>query len=299
MGCFLAEDMVLPQDIPARSEALRAGFAVSALDLVGASPGAPVPLTCTTQFVPGQVLPQGADAILPEEGLERWGAMVDAIRPINPGEGARLAGHDGRAGDRLAQAGTRVSPRHIMAAHLAGMDCLPIRRPRFALKMDAAPQRAFLRAWLTGLGAELCDTRPDMTLRMTKDHTHRLALSPAETAWLSRKDAGLVVDLPARFDGLVAACLALVLPILARLSGARLRAETRPLARKISSTVGLSELVLLGEENGAWHPYPAGLLTLTGLARAYAFTVLPPESEGCAANTALSATPLEQPIGYP
>jgi molybdopterin biosynthesis enzyme len=297
LGCYLAEDLVLPQDMPTRSQALRAGIAVSALDLVGASPGAPVPLIHPDQLVPGDALPQGADAVLPEDGVERWGAMVEAIRPIHPGEGARLAGHDGRMGDMLASVGMRVRSRHVLAAHLVGLGRLAIRRPRVALDMDARPERAFLSAWLTGLGAELVDAQADLTLCLTMEQTPRLALAPAETAWLSRTDAGLVLDLPLRFDGLVAACLSLVLPTLARLSGASICTETRPLARKLSSTVGLSELVLLGEDAGAWHPHPAALLTLTGLTSAQAFAILPPESEGVAAGTPLAATRLEQPLG--
>lgn len=297
LGCIVAEDICLPHAMPPRSEALRAGMAVSAMDLVGASPGAPVLLSDPTRVFPGDPLPPGADAVLPEDGLEEWGGMIEAIRPVSPGEGARRASHDGRTGDRLVAAGTRFSAQHVLAAALAGIAEIPLRRPRVALALGDPAERAFAAAWLGALGAELPDDRPDLTLRRSTNHTPRLALIPAETAWLSRSDGALVVDTPARFDGLTAACLGLALPALTQLSGAKLREQTRPLARKITSTVGVSELVLLDEDAGTWVPQPAGLVTLTGLASAQAFIILPPESEGCAAGTPLAATPLGQPLG--
>jgi molybdopterin molybdotransferase len=297
VGFVMAEDICLPHAMPRLSEALRAGVAVSAMDLVGARPGAPVPLSHPVQVFPGDPLPPGADAVLPTDGLEQWGGMSEAIRPVSPGEGARRASHDGRAGDRLVAAGARFSAQHVLAAALAGIAEIPQRRPRVALALDDPAERAFVAAWLGGLGADLTDDRPDLTLRRSTDHTPKLALIPAETAWLSRSDGALVLDTPVRFDGLVTACLALALPALAQLSAARMRPRTLPLARKITSTVGLSELVLLGEDAGTWMPQPAGLVTLTGLASARAFAILPPESEGCAAGTPLAATPLDQPFG--
>lgn len=52
LGLILAEDLCLPQDMPTASEALRAGFAVAALDLVGASAGSPIPLRNPVRVVP-------------------------------------------------------------------------------------------------------------------------------------------------------------------------------------------------------------------------------------------------------
>jgi molybdopterin biosynthesis enzyme len=137
----------------------------------------------------------------------------------------------------------------------------------------------------------------DLTLRGATEHTPRLALVPAETAWLARDGAGLVLTVPVRFDAMLAACLALALPALARLSGARAVTTALPLARKLTSTVGLSELVLLSEQAGQWHPHPAGVLTLSGLAQATAFAILPPDSEGMPALAPLSATPIDLPFG--
>ena len=132
-----------------------------------------------------------------------------------------------------------------------------------------------------------------------------LALSPAETGGLSRQlMQGWWWTCPLRFEGFVRGlCLALVLANLGRrLSrGPTTRRKPGPLARKISSTVGLSELFLLGRRRMArWHPLPAGLLTLTGLARAYAFTVLPPRKRRLRGkHSTFRNPPLEQPIEIP
>jgi molybdopterin biosynthesis enzyme len=300
-GQVLAADLTLPHDLPPVAEALRAGVAVAALDLVGASPGAPVPLGTPVRVVPGMPLPPGTDAVLPEDGTDGPPALPEAVRPVGPGEGVRRAGHDGRAGDRVASAGMRLAPHQALVAALAGIAAVPVRRPRVAVALADPAQAAFARAWAVGLGAVVSAgvsaDGADLTLRSATAHTPRLALAPAETAWLERSAAELVLTLPARFDGMVAALLGLGLPALAALSGATPRTETRPLARKIASGVGVAELVLLARDGDAWLPQPAGTLTLSRLAAACAFAILPPDSEGLPAGAPLSAHPLDLPFG--
>lgn len=301
-GLVLAADLCLPHDQPPVAEALREGFAVAALDLLGASAGSPVPLAAPVRVMPGGALPAGTDAVLPEDGTETGAGLNEAIRPVSPGEGVRRAGHDGRAGTVIARAGTRVAPRHMLIAARAGIARLAVRRPRVAVALDDPAGAAFARGWVAALGACVVEGPAELILRTADDHAPRLALAPAETAWLARTEgevggAALILTVPARFDGTVAACLALALPALARLSGAAPVARTLPLARKLTSTVGLSEMVLLAEEAGHWLPQPAGTLTLSGLAAATAFAILPPESEGLPAGAPLAATPLDLPFG--
>lgn len=297
-GLLPAQDLCLPHDMPPASQALRAGFAVAALDLVGAGAGTPLPLATPAPVVPGQALPPGTDAVLTEDGIEMpTPGWPEAIRPVGPGEGVRRAGHDGRAGDVIAAAGTRLAPRHIVIAAQAGIAQIACRRPRVAIALQDGAQAGFARGWFTGLGACVVDDLADLTLRTATDHTPRLALDPAQSAWLARGDAGLVLTLPVRLDGMVAGCLALALPALARLTGAAPLVRTLPLARKVASTVGLSDLVLLTEQAGHWQPQPPGMLTLTGLASASAFAILPPDSEGLPGGAPLAATPFDMPFG--
>ena len=296
MGHALAGDLRLPHDLPARHEALRAGFAVQALDLMGASPQLPVPLGTAQALTPGMPLPPGTDAILPEDGTETTGPLRQAIQALNPGEGVRRAGHDGRAGDLIARAGQRLTPRHGLLAGLAGLAHLPVRRPRVHVAPDV-PQAGFVRDWVQLLGALISDDSPHLTLRAALDDRPRLALAPGDTAWLARDGDALTLSLPPRFDALVAALLALGLPALAMLSGMTPASITRPLARKVTSAVGLSELVLLSAAEDTWQPLPAGSLTVTALARASAFALIPPDSEGAPAGALLAATPLDTAFG--
>jgi molybdopterin biosynthesis enzyme len=293
----LAVDLVLPADMPPRDEALRAGFAVSALDLTGASAAVPVPLGSSLHVLPGDPLPPGADAVLPEDGVEGADGLREAIRPVGPGEGLRRAGHDGRAGAVIARAGTRLHARQCLAASLAGIERCAVRRPRVAIALPDPRVVAFAAAWATSLGAELSGDAPHLILRPADDARPRLALAPGETAWLGREGGALVLSVPRRVDGMVAACLALGLPAMAALAGAGCVTEAGPLLRKAASALGLSDLVLLTSEGTGWRPAPPGSVTLAALAAAHAFAVLPPDSEGLAEGATLSATPLLAPFG--
>ena len=296
MGHVLADDLVLPHDLPRRHEALCAGFAVNALDLMGASAALPFPLPGARQLLPGMPLPPGTDAVLPRDCTRIINEQAEAIQAPNPGEGIRRTGHDGRKGEVIARAGQQVGARLRMVAMLAGISHLPVRRPRVQIAPDA-PQAGLIASWARSLGALITEDAPHLAIRPTQTHQPRLALAPGDTGWLSRKDGTLVLDLPPRFDGTIAALLALGLPALATLSGTTPQTTTRPVARKITSTIGLSELVLLSRAGASWQPGPAGTVTLTALARAEAFALIPPGSEGIAADTGLPGTHLENPFG--
>jgi molybdopterin molybdotransferase len=267
-----------------------------ALDLVGATAQSPLPLTDPVKVEPGMPLPMGTDAVLPEEGVEDAGSAVAAIRQVSPGKGVRRAGHDGRAGDVLLHAGSRAGHRQVMAAELAGINDLSVRRPRVRVELPDPVLARFAAGWACALGASEADGSADLIVRVTPDHRPRLGLIPADTAWLAREGEALVVTTPARFDGMLSALLALGLPALAALSGASLRTNSRPVTRNLPSSVGMSELVLLRGEGCAWAPAPAGLISLSGLAGAEAFAILAAGSEGLSAGSALAATPLDVPF---
>jgi molybdopterin molybdotransferase len=296
-GHVLAEDLRFPADTPSGAEALRAGYAVTALDLTGASTSVPVPLVGAARVLPGDALPPGTDAVLPEDGVEAGPSGPEAIRAVGPGEGVRRAGHDGREGALIAPAGARLDAHYCLVAGLAGAARCVIRRPRVAVALPDPAQAAFASAWMAALGAVLSDDAPDLVLRAAEDPRPRLALAPGETAWLAPEGRALVLSVPRRVDGMVAACLALGLPALAALTGAAPATEARPLARKAASALGLSEIVLLAAEDGRWRPAPPGSVTLSVLALADAFALLPPDSEGLPEGAMLPATPLLAPFG--
>ncbi len=297
LGHVLAEDLRFPADTPPVAEALRAGVPVMALDLTGASASVPVPLGQAARVRPGDPMPPGTDAVLPEDGIEGGPSGPEAIRAVGPGEGVRRAGHDGRAGALIAAAGTRLGAHHRLAAELAGAERCAIRRPRVAVALPDPRRAAFASAWMAVLGAELSDDAPHLILRPATDPRPRLALAPGDTAWLERDGGALVLSVPHRVDGMVAACLALGLPAMVALTGAARQVEARPLLRKAASALGLSDLVLLTAEGGGWRPAPPGSVTLSALAAAHAFALLPPDSEGLPEGAVLDATSLVVPVG--
>ena len=296
-GGVLAEDLEFAQDTPPVAEALRAGYAVTALDLIGASATLPIPLAVAVPVLPGDPMPPGTDAVLPPDGVEETPLGVAAIRPIAPGEGIRRAGHDGRAGVALAPMGTILSERLCRVAELAGLSDCRLRRARVAVDLPDPVQAGLARALLGVAGDPVAPDAADMVLRPSADHGPRLALAPGDTAWLAREGAALVLSVPRRFDGLVAACLALGLPALDALTGTIRAPETRALTRKVTSGLGLSDLVLLRRSGEGWGPGPAGSVTLAGLAAAGAFAILPPGSEGLPAGGMLEGLPLSMSFG--
>ncbi len=62
-----------------------------------------------------------------------------------------------------------------------------------------------------------------------------------------------------------------------------------PLARKIASSVGVAEIALLAEEQGAWLPLAVGDLSLQAIVRADAWLLVPGDSEGFAAGERVDA----------
>jgi molybdopterin biosynthesis enzyme len=123
---------------------------------------------------------------------------------------------------------------------------------------------------------------------------HGLALQPGRTAAIGTIGGTSVVVLPGAPDQALAAWWTLVLPTLDRLSGRQRQTVTRPLARKIASSVGIAEIVLLEEEGGAWMPLAVGDLPFASLARAKAWLLVPGRSEGYPAGTQVDAYMLRE-----
>ncbi len=119
---------------------------------------------------------------------------------------------------------------------------------------------------------------------------HGLALQPGRTAAVGKIGAMPVVAAPGASDQALAVCLTLVKPVLDRLTARSPRREiVRPLARKISSAIGVAEIVLLQRSDETWMPIAAGQLSLEAIARADAWLAVPGDSEGYAAGTAVGA----------
>ena len=119
---------------------------------------------------------------------------------------------------------------------------------------------------------------------------HGIALQPGRTAAAGRIGNLPAIALPGAPDQALAAWWTLALPVLDRLSGLWPRQPvTLPLARKIASSVGITELVLLEKIEGRWMPLAVGDLSLDAIARADAWLAVPGGAEGYAAGTPVDA----------
>jgi molybdopterin molybdotransferase len=119
---------------------------------------------------------------------------------------------------------------------------------------------------------------------------HGIALQPGRTAAVGRIGTIPVIALPGAPDQALAVWWTVALPVLDRLSARRPRPTiTLPLTRKIASSVGLAEIVLLESRDGAWVPLAVGELALETIAGADAWLAVPGGSEGFAAGTPVDA----------
>jgi molybdopterin biosynthesis enzyme len=119
---------------------------------------------------------------------------------------------------------------------------------------------------------------------------HGIALQPGRTAAVGRIGNIPAIALPGAPDQALAAWWTLALPVLEVLSALSPRQPVAlPLARKIASSVGITELVLLQQIEGRWLPLAVGDLSLDAIARADAWLAVPGGAEGFAAGTPVDA----------
>ncbi|HKS87352.1 MAG TPA: molybdopterin-binding protein, partial [Pseudolabrys sp.] len=123
-----------------------------------------------------------------------------------------------------------------------------------------------------------------------------IAVTPGETAALGFVGARPVLLLPGRLDAALAVWLVVGRRLLDRLAAIKGndadQAESLPLARKITSTVGLAEVVPVRRVGGQAEPIASKYLPLSSLARADGWILVPAESEGYSAGTSVQVRPL-------
>lgn len=166
-----AEDMKAPGPVPRVPYSARRGYAVRAVDTVGATSTHPVHLQmqCSARYRetggdpaakplrPGECqhvhagipLPENADAVLytpPEVTDEVTVPIVDKLKvtaPVHEGDNARLSGEDYARGATLVTRGTRITPEMQAVLIAAGVFTVPVyRRPRVGVVLssyDAVP----------------------------------------------------------------------------------------------------------------------------------------------------------------
>lgn len=297
--------------LPDAAVALIDGVAVRAIETLGASPYTPADVSAAPIVSAGDTVPAPFDALAP---LTEIG--VDAA--LAPGANLRRIGDDAAAGTVLLPAGRRLEARALAILAEAGVAKVAVRRVKLAVRTDRpdGPAARLIRH----LSGAVCDVSPLAAPADAADIVvfvggaaiggSDAALAAADTAgWqpfgpvAAQPGATILVGtlqgrptlvLPDRSDDRLAAALMLLRPLVSALAEAPDTAarKTLPLAGKLTSAVGVSELVLLAEtaDGAAWQPLAVGRAGLAALATATAWAVLPPESEGADAGAAFTAT---------
>jgi molybdopterin biosynthesis enzyme len=277
----------------------------------------------------GDRMPSGSDCVVDSDLVERLGSMFQVSGEALPGQGVRRAGSDIGERGMIIAAGQRLRPLDLMLARAAGLKKLAIRRSLLHLinipavsghtvtaqliaesaraagadviysqadGRDASSvakalevERYDLIVTVGGTGVGRTDATVEALTRSGGLIAHGIALQPGRSTALGKAGNTPFVALASAPDQALAAWWTLVLPILDRLSGHLRHPKRLPLARKISSSVGLADIALLKEGDGAWMPLAIGDLSLDHIVRADAWLAVPGSSEGFAAGTPVDA----------
>ncbi|MFA6218330.1 MAG: molybdopterin molybdotransferase MoeA [Erythrobacter sp.] len=146
-GRFLATTLTARADAPRQAVSAMDGYAVVKvatqagqwLDVIGESrAGGPFPGAVAqgqaVRIFTGAPLPAGADCVIVQEHAERDGGRVRFTPGFGPVDHVRPAGSDFRSGDVLVPAGTRLTPRSMVAAAAADRAQVEVyRAPRVAI----------------------------------------------------------------------------------------------------------------------------------------------------------------------
>ena len=125
---------------------------------------------------------------------------------------------------------------------------------------------------------------------------HGIAMTPGETAALGFAAQRPVLMLPGRLDAALAVWLLVGRRILERLAAATHQKdadplETLPLARKVTSTVGLNEVVPVRRVGGTVEPLAVRYLPLSALTHSDGWILVPADSEGYSEGTDVAIRP--------
>jgi molybdopterin molybdotransferase len=211
-------------------------------------------------------------------GLQRMAVRRPSLRIINI---PATSGHAATA--QLISEGARAAGAAVTFAEAAARDA-----PAIAAALELGTCDMLITIGGSGVG------RTDATITALAERgdviAHGIALQPGRTSAVAKIGKIPVLALPGAPDQALAGWWTLALPALDRLSGSLPRTPvTLPLQRKIASSVGIAEIVLLEKIEAGWMPLAVGDLSVETIARADAWLLVPGESEGFAAGTRADA----------
>jgi molybdopterin molybdotransferase len=331
-GLTLATDIAIPAALPAAAVALRDGWAVKSELTIDAGAYAPAPLPSTVPVEVGDPLPSDADAVAPLDAVTTRAGVAQALVPVAPGEGVLPRGGDAGP-DAILPAGRLLGRVQLALLASAGITGVRVRVPRLRLErarpagdpmIDAAVDciaEAIRSAGgvvaLAGRGEGVEQAlhdpeadavvvvggtgsgRRDATVRMLASTgtliVHGVGLVPGETSAFGKVGRRPALALPGRLDAAVAAWHMLGRAMLTRLTDSRepSRWRTATLTHKVTSSVGLAELVPVRLEGEAARPIPiaSGYVPLAALALADGWVLVRAESEGYPAGSEVVIRP--------
>lgn len=144
----LAEPVVATREIPPWPNSSMDGYAVRSADTLagrarlavvgrvaaGSMPSTPVEPGQAMRIFTGAPLPDGADAVIPQEDVEVDGASIAVARRIEAGAYVRPRGEDVRPGDAVLAPGQVIGPAEVgLLATLGWPQVRVHRRPRVAI----------------------------------------------------------------------------------------------------------------------------------------------------------------------
>jgi molybdopterin biosynthesis enzyme len=189
IGSIAAETVIAPRPVPSEAIALRDGFAVAALDTIGASAYAPAFMLSSPQWVAcGDRLPQSANAILPSHAVRDTSQPIEILAQATPGDGVRFSGDDLRAPVAMIVEGEAINPLHLAVLRATGVETINVRIPRLAVIVrNDLPQGDFIGPVFHALAKQLGASAEIIALDMSDGE----ALSQR----LAAIDAGLIVTI--------------------------------------------------------------------------------------------------------
>ena len=325
LGAVLAADVHSPQ-CPPQAIALRDGFAVAAAEIADAGPYTPMPLSLTARRIDtGEALPHGTDAVAPLDAITLRGTHAEAIAAVAPGSGILPAGGDSAPAFALRRGGERLRALDLAVMAGAGIAEVTIRSPRVALARASGTRTRMLDAaevtlcrlateagcalrQTSSLAEALSDSQCDAVIgiggtgsgrrddavqdlaRRGRVEAHGIAISPGETAALGFVGERPVLLVPGRLDAALAVWLLIGRPLAARLAGGSVDdlPITASLRRKVTSALGMTEVIPVSCKAGIAEALGSEYLSLTALAHSVGWIVVAAESEGFAAGSAVA-----------
>jgi molybdopterin molybdotransferase len=152
LGRVLAEPITAGRDLPPWDNSSMDGYALRAADTARAAAGPPVRLSIVGEIpagaaasrpvgpgeayriLTGAPMPAGADAVIPQEEVEREGDRLVVPRPVRAGDFVRARGEDIRSGDAVLASGTRLGPAALGVLAALGRPLVRVyQRPRVAI----------------------------------------------------------------------------------------------------------------------------------------------------------------------